>query len=357
MNNKNFWKVIKPLLTNKGFIDGNEITIVDGDEIISEEKELVKIFNEHYINIVEKTCGLKPKILNQDIKTLTSSEKIENIKEQYESHPSIIEIKNNLTYYPKDNNISFLTTPSEVKKLLKNLDTKKATGVDKIPPKLAKLSADALAIPLPLAINSSMKNDFFPNAPKIASVSPVDKKTDNKNKISNYRPVSVLNTFSKIYETVIKNHLVSEMKNHFSPFISAYRKNYSSQHVLIRLIEEWRPRPGNDYTVGGVLMDLSKAFDCIPHDLLIAKLLAYGVHEKIVYIFYSYLQSRKQCVKINNISSDFLDIISGVPQGSIAGPILFNVFINDFFYFIRNASVHNFADDNTITSFAKSVAI
>ena len=102
-------------------------------------------------------------------------------------------------------------------------------------------------------------------------------------------------------------------------------------------------------------MDLSKAFDCIPHDLLIAKLLAYGVHEKIVHIFYSYLQGRKQCVKINNISSDFLDIISGVPQSSIAGPILFNVFINDFFYFIRNASVHNFADDNTITSFAKSV--
>ena len=102
-------------------------------------------------------------------------------------------------------------------------------------------------------------------------------------------------------------------------------------------------------------MDLSKAFDCIPHDLLIAKLLAYGVHEKIVQIFYSYLQNRKQCAKINNISSDFLDIISGVPQCSIAGPILFNVFINDFFYFIRNASVHNFADDNTITSFAKSV--
>ena len=355
MNKKNFWKVIKPFLTNKGFIDGNEITIVDGDEIISEEKELVKIFNVHYINIVEKTCGLKPKILNQDNKTLTNSEKIENIKKQYESHPSIIDIKNNLTYYPKDNNVSFLTTPSEVKKLLKNLDTKKATGVDKIPLKLAKLSADALAIPLSLAINSSMKNDFFPNAPKIVSVSPVDKKTDNKNKVSNYRPVSVLNTFSKIYETIIKNHLVSEMKNHFSPFISAYRKNYSSQHVLIRLIEEWRSRLDNDYTVGGVLMDLSKAFDCIPHDLLIAKLLAYGVHEKIVHIFYSYLQSRKQCVKINNISSDFLDIISGVPQSSIAGPILFNVFINDFFYFIRNASVHNFADDNTITSFAKSV--
>ena len=72
--------------------------------------------------------------------------------------------------------------------------------------------------------------------------------------------------------------------------------------------------------------------------------------------FFSYLQNRKQCVKINNISSEFLNIISGIPQGSIAGPILFNVFINDFFFFIKRASVHNFADDNTLSSFAKTVS-
>ena len=135
-----------------------------------------------------------------------------------------------------------------------------------------------------------------------------------------------------------------------------YRQNYSCQHVLRRLIEEWRLKLDNDYLVGGVLMDFSKAFDCIPHDLLIAKLLAYKIDDKIVQIFFSYLQNRKQCVKINNISSEFLNIISGVPQGSIAGPILFNVFINDFFFFIKRASVHNFADDNTLSSFAKTVS-
>ena len=104
------------------------------------------------------------------------------------------------------------------------------------------------------------------------------------------------------------------MNNHFSPYIAAYRQNYSCQHVLLRLIEEWRLKLDNDYVVGGVLMDLSKAFDCIPHDLLIAKLLAYKIDDKIVQFFFSYLQNRKQCVKINNISSEFLNIISGVPQ-------------------------------------------
>ena len=103
-------------------------------------------------------------------------------------------------------------------------------------------------------------------------------------------------------------------------------------------------------------MDLSKAFDCIPHDLLIAKLLAYKIDDKIVQFFFSYLQNRKQCIKINNISSEFLNIISEVPQDSIAGSILFNVFINDFFYFIKRPSVHNFADDNTVSSFAKTVS-
>ena len=104
------------------------------------------------------------------------------------------------------------------------------------------------------------------------------------------------------------------MNNHFSPYIAAYRQNYSCQHVLLRLIEEWRLKLDNDYVVGGVLMDLSKALDCIPHDLLIAKLLAYKIDDKIVQFFLSYLQNRKQCVKINNISSEFLNIISGVPQ-------------------------------------------
>ena len=92
--------------------------------------------------------------------------------------------------------------------------------------------------------------------------------------------MSILTTFSKIYERVIKNQLLYGMENVFLPKISAYRKSYNSQHVLIRLIEEWREYLDKDFVVGAVMTDLSKAFDCIPHDLLIVKLEAYSLGEK-----------------------------------------------------------------------------
>ena len=148
---------------------------------------------------------------------------------------------------------------------------KKATVVGRIPPKLVKISANILSEPLTKAVNDSLTRGIFPDAAKIAAVSPIDKGTDNKNSISNFRPVSVLSVFSKIFEAVIKNQLALYLENIFSPFLSAYRENYNTQHVLIRLVEEWKKHLDNNEVVGGVLMDISKAFDCIPHDLLIAK--------------------------------------------------------------------------------------
>ena len=145
------------------------------------------------------------------------------------------------------------------------------------------------------------------------------------------------------------------MNNHLSPLVAAYRENYNAQHVLIQLLEEWRFYLDNNYFVGAVMTDLSKTFDCIPQDLLIAKLEAYGLDNYTICYVYSYLKNRKQCVKINNTYSDLLDIISGVPQGSIVGPILFNIFFNDFFYVILIASSHNYVDDNTLTSFGKTL--
>ena len=173
--------------------------------------------------------------------------------------------------------------------------------------------------------------------------------------MSNFRPVSLLNCFSKIYENYIKSHIVNSVNNYISPYISAYRKGYNSQHVLIRLLEEWRQHLDNNKVVGGVFMDLSKAFDCVSHDLLIANLVAYSVEENLLMYIYSYLSNRKQCVRINNVHSRFQNVIPGVPQGSIVGPALSNCFFDDFFYFIDKTSVPNFADDNSLSAFESNI--
>ena len=108
---------------------------------------------------------------------------------------------------------------------------------------------------------------------------PLDKGKPNKDEISNYRPVIVLNTFSKFYEKVIKKQLAGFMKEYFSPLASAHRTNYSSKHV-IKSLGEWRKKLDDNFVVGAVLTDLSKAFNIIPHDLLIAKLAACGLSEE-----------------------------------------------------------------------------
>ena len=132
------------------------------------------------------------------------------------------------------------------------------------------------------SINSGIEHNIFPDLAKTAVVAPLDKGKPNKRDISNFRPVSILNTFSKMYEGVIKNQL---------------------QHALLRLIEEWREYFDKDFVIGAVLTDLSKSFNCIPHDLLIAKLEAYCLGENALSYIYSYLKNRNQCVRINDKKS------------------------------------------------------
>ena len=109
------------------------------------------------------------------------------------------------------------------------------------------------------------------------------------------------------------------------------------------------------HKVGVIYMDLSKAFDSLSHELLIAKLKCYGLDQNAVEFFRSYLSNRYQCCKINNTLGDWRKIIAGVPQGSILGPLLFNIFLNDIFFFLKDANLGNYADDSTLYAYNKNL--
>ena len=145
------------------------------------------------------------------------------------------------------------------------------------------------------------------------------------------------------------------MNTFLSKFISAYRKSYNTNHVLIRLIENWKKSLDEKRFVGAVLMNLSKAFDSIPHKLLMAKMYPYGFSINVVTFLYSNLKRRKRNVEINNTHSVFQVLLSGIFQGSILGPLLFNIFINDLYLWITKTDMLHFADDNTITAAERTI--
>ena len=188
----------------------------------------------------------------------------------------------------------------------------------------------------------------FPDPLKHADVSRIYKKS-NKLLAPNFRPVSVLIAFSKIFELAISYQFDPHLSKLFSIFISAYRKQIGGSSTLLHLVETWREALDKDQYVGVVMMDLSKAFDCLPHGLIVKKLEGYLFNQDSCTLLRSYLENRTQRVKIGNVysSSSFLE--KGVPQGSILGPKLFNLFINDLLIELSRYCIPgNSADDNTI---------
>ena len=158
---------------------------------------------------------------------------------------------------------------------------------------------------------------------------------DQLNKV-NYRPVSLLTVVYKIYESVMFDQVSDYFGSIFEDLLCVFRKKYSCQYTLIKAIDDWKVSLDRNQMIGAVFMDLSKAFDCLPLGLIIAKLHAYGLSLDACDLFSSYLWNRFQRVKVKISRSEWAVIKKGIPQGSILGPLLFNVFVNDMFHFMEN---------------------
>ena len=143
------------------------------------------------------------------------------------------------------------------------------------------------------------------------------------------------------------------MENKLSKYMTGFRSNHGTQHSLIAMLERWKHALDKGEYVSSLFMDLSKAFDTINHDLLLAKLEAYGFSKTSIEFMHSYLKNRKQRVLINNSFSESKKVTIGVPQGSILGPLLFNIFVNDFLYSLKHSEISNYADDNTMYCIGK----
>ena len=263
---------------------------------------------------------------------------------KFKDHPSVTKIKE---YVNDGNKFSFtLSSLEDMTKRINNLNTTKPTTYNNIPAKILVEFSDVCSEPIQTLYNKSILEGNFPDALKLADITPSHKKYDKCLK-ENYRPISILSSFSKIFEKTMHNDIYQFMDNKLSSYLCGFRKGYSTQYCLLVMLERFKKALDNKNKFGALLTDLSKAFDCLNHELIIAKLEAYGFDYVSLNVILSYLSGRKHRTKINNCFSEWADIILGIPQGSILGPLLFNIYINDIFYFVREDRITNYADDIT----------
>ena len=239
---------------------------------------------------------------------------------------------------------------TEVDDIIKNLQNGKSSD---IPIGVIKKVSTLISPILAWNFNHLMKIGQFPDELKLGKVTPIYKK-DNEELLENYRPVSTLPIFGKIFEKILYtrfyNYFISKGILHDGQF--GFRKYHSTSHALNYSIDQIKESIRHGDHVLGIFIDLSKAFDTIDHNLLIKKLEHYGIRGNAILLIKSYISNRKQCVSALGEISDYLNIIYGVPQGSCLGPLLFLIYINDISNVCKNNDLILFADDTNI--FVKS---
>lgn len=238
---------------------------------------------------------------------------------------------------------------------LSKLDISKSAGPDSIPPILLVKCATSLALPIALLFAKSIKEGSVPGIWKSAFITPVHKK-GNKREVTNYRPISKLCIISKVFERIVYDQVYATFRNSFSPFQHGFLKGRSTVSNLVLLNEFITETMEGGSQVDVIYTDYSKAFDRIDHDLLLDKLHNLGIRGDLFRWFTSYISHRSQAVVLGNFTSDWMGIPSGVPQGSLLGPLLFILFVNDIDACFLNSNVLSFADDMKVYQKVSDVA-
>ena len=241
------------------------------------------------------------------------------------------------------------TTAEEITKILHNLKNKKSTGYDGISNEILKCCSPIIEPYIADVFNKCLEKSIFPQSLKIARVIPLFKKGDRSNP-ENYRPISLLSSLSKVFEKVICKRMTKFfMKNEsFTANQYGFRDKRSCTHAIGEVLDYIRNEMDKRNAGNACFIDLKKAFDTLDHNILLQKLEKYGFRGKVLSLLSNYLANRQQYVEHDGIRSSTKTLNTGVPQGSVLGPFLFLIYINDLPSVCKNSKISLFADDTTV---------
>ena len=318
-NPKEMWKTINSI-KGKSQKDStiSEIT-VDETHSINNREEIADFINNHFTNIGPQLASQLPnptKTFNHFINATSSTFQLTHIK------------------------------LSDVLNLLKNLDINKSAGLDRSPNKLVKFAGDIIAESLCLLFNTSISRGNVPSDWKIAKVFPLHK-GNSKSNPNNYRAISILNSISKNYERLVSNQLCSYLSDNklLNKYQSGFRTLHSTATALLDATNQWH----FNIDSGLVTSVVAKAFDTIDHNILFEKLQLFGVSTSSIHWFKAFRSDRQQICQVNGCLSNSRLLSCGVPQGSILGPLLFLIYVNDLPCSLNFSKARMFADDTNIT--------